>query len=242
MTTEQPHLLLHTYFRSSCSARIRTALHLKSLTYESSYIHLLKADQSSPQYTTINPSASVPTLTITPPSTSSNQPKIVIRQSLAILEFLDEYFPESKQLLPKDVVKRARVRELVDILACDVQPPTNLRILRRVKKISAGNDEVVNAWAKEIMGAGLEVYDRLVKEGREQGGEGRGKYSVGDEVTMADVCLAPAVEGALRYGVDVQGMEAVWGIYEELKKVDAFEKGGWRAQEDTPEEFRIKNE
>jgi len=230
-SSRMPHLLLHTYYRSSCTARVRTALHLKNLFYEPAYIHLLKKDQLSPTYSSLNPSASVPTLTITP---LSGDP-IIIRQSIAILEFLDEYFPNTTQLLPpkEDPTKRAKVRELVNILASDVQPPTNLRNLRRIKKLSDGNEDVVNTWAKDIMIDGLKAFDTLAEKYSEGG-----RYSVGDEITMADVCLAPAVEGALRYGVDVQGMGTVWRVYGELRRVEAFRKGGWRAQEDTPEEFR----
>ncbi|KUJ06798.1 Maleylacetoacetate isomerase [Mollisia scopiformis] len=233
MTSDQPHLLLHTYFRSSCTARVRTALHLKNLPYEPSYLHLLQKEHLSPTYSTINPSASVPTLTITP----SSGPKIVIRQSVAILEFLDEYFPDTPQLLPplSDPVRRAKVRELVNILVADVQPPTNLRNLRRLKKIAKGDEEVVNAWAKEIMIEGLRAFDALAEKYSEGG-----RYSVGDEVTMADVVLAPAVEGAFRYGVEVKRLGTVWRIYEEIKGIEAFRRGSWKCQEDTPEELREK--
>ncbi|KAK0119485.1 hypothetical protein ONS95_010932 [Cadophora gregata] len=241
-------LHLHSYFRSSCSARVRTALHLKglasSITY--TYIQLLKSAQLSPSYTSLNPSASVPTLTVTinPGSTSpenSRPEPIIIRQSIAILEFLEEYFssPETIRLLPpvSDPVGRARVRELVNIVACDVQPVTNLRVLKKVKGLVGADgkgdgDVAMKEWAKEFMGQGLEAYDR-VAEGY------AGRYSVGDEVSLADVCLAPAVEGAVRYGVDVEKLKTVWRIYNELKELDAFKEGDWRHQEDTPEEFRV---
>ncbi|KAG4441350.1 hypothetical protein IFR05_003164 [Cadophora sp. M221] len=223
----QPKLLLHTYFRSSCSARVRTAAHLKGIPLEYSYIHLLSSQQSSPSYTTLNPSASVPTLSFT---TSSGE-AVIIRQSIAILEFLEEYFPDTPRLLPPpdNIIGRARVRELVNIIANDTQPPSNLRILRKVE--SLGGEASPAEWAKEFMGKGLEAYDR-VAEGN------AGRYSVGDEVTMADVCLAPAVEGALRYGVDVEGLGTVWRVYNEIKRLEAFKKGDWRHQDDTPEEFR----
>ncbi|PVH69677.1 Maleylacetoacetate isomerase [Cadophora sp. DSE1049] len=230
-----PQLHLHTYFRSSCSARVRTALHLKglssSVTY--TYIPLLTSAQLSPSYTSLNPSASVPTLTLT----TSNE-KIVIRQSVAILEFLEEYFssPDIIRLLPpvSDPVGRARVRELVNIVACDVQPVTNLRVLKKVKTIAGEDkgDQAMKEWAKDFMGKGLEAYDR-VAEGY------AGEYSVGDEVSMADVCLAPAVEGAVRYGVDVERLKTVWRVYNAVKVLDAFKQGDWRHQEDTPEEFRV---
>lgn len=249
-TTNTPHLHLHSYFRSSCSARVRIALHLKglsspeNLTY--TYIPLLTSAQLSPTYTSLNPSASVPTLTVTPfsNSNSNSNEKIVIRQSVAILEFLEEYFTGDGivRLLPppNDPVNRARVRELVNIISCDTQPVTNLRILKRIKTLTreggeGGGDQAMKDWAKEFMGKGLEAYDR-VAEGY------AGRYSVGDEVTLADVCLVPAVEGALRYGVGVEGLGSgtVWRVFGELKGMDAFKKGDWRWQEDTPEEFRIQ--
>ena len=220
-----PKLLLHTYFRSSCSARVRTAAHLKDIPLEYAYIHLLKKEQTAPTYTVHNPSASVPTLTLT----EKNGNEIIIRQSIAILEFLEEYFPDKKPLLPRDVVGRARVRDLVNIIANDIQPPTNLRHIRRVKAM--GGDDA--AWAKEIMTAGLEAYDKVAEQYA-------GMYSVGDEVTMADVVLAPAVEGALRFGVDVERLGTVWRVYQRIKSMDAFKRGNWKHQEDTPEEFREK--
>lgn len=221
-------LLLHTYFRSSCSARVRTAAHYKGIPLTYTHIHLLQNAQSSPEYTSTNPCASVPTLTLTPPSGE----KIVIRQSIPILEFLEEYFPNTPPLLPplSQPIERARVRELVAIVASDVQPVTNLRVLRGVKKL--GGQEAVEEWARSWMQRGLEAYDR-VAEGY------AGKYSVGDEVSMADVVLAPAVEGALRYGVNLEELKTVKRVYENVRGLDAFKKGDWRHQEDTPEEFRV---
>jgi maleylacetoacetate isomerase len=223
---EKQTLHLHTYFRSSCSARVRTAAHYKNIPLTYSYIHLLQSDQTSPEYTLTNPSASVPNLTVT----SSGSPSIVIRQSIPILEFLEEYFPNTPRLLPENPVERARVRELMNIIACDLQPVTNLRILKAVKKL--GGEQAPAEWAKKWMGRGLEAYDK-VAEGY------AGKYSVGDEVSMADVVLAPAVEGALRYGVDLDGLKTVKRVYENVRGLDAFQKGDWRHQPDTPEEFRV---
>ena len=219
-------LHLHSYFRSSCSARVRTAAHLKGIPLTYSYIHLLQDEQSTPAYKASNPSASVPTLSLT----TRDGSKITIRQSVAILEFLEEYFPATTPLLPppSDAIGRARVRELVNIIASDVQPPTNLRILKRVKGV--GGDGGV--WAKEIMREGLGAFDR-VAEGY------AGMYSVGDEVTLADVCLAPACEGAVRFGVELEEFPTVWRVYGRIRALEAFRKGDWRHQEDTPEEFRV---
>lgn len=221
---ESPHL--HSYFRSSCSARVRTAANLKGIPLTYSYIHLVKNEQSTPEYTAINPSASVPTLTVI----DKNGKEIKIRQSIAILEFFEEYYPAKTPLLPPstDPIGRARVRELVDIVACDIQPVTNLRIIQRVRGLNGD----VGVWQKELMTAGLQAYEKLCELYA-------GKYSVGDSITLADVCLAPAVEGAVRFGVDMGAFPIVSRIYDVVKANEAFVKGDWRHQEDTPEEFRI---
>ncbi len=226
---DQQTIHLHTYFRSSCSARVRTAAHYKGLPLTYTSIPLLSNTQTSPSYLLTNPCASVPTLTVSIP----NKTPIIIRQSIPILEFFEEYFPSTPRLLPSDPVERAKVRELVAIIASDLQPVTNLRVLRAVKKVSGGKEEVPGEWAKEWMGRGLLAYER-VAEGY------AGRYSVGDELSMADVCLAPAVEGALRYGVDLeeQGLRTVKSVYENVRGLEAFKKGDWKHQEDTPEEFR----
>jgi maleylacetoacetate isomerase len=218
-------LRLHTYFRSSCSARVRTAASLKGIPLEYTYIHLLKNEQCSPSYLVSNPSASVPTLSLT----DKDGNEIIIRQSVAILEFLEEYFPDRQPLLPprSDYIGRARVRELVNIIANDVQPLTNLRVLKRVKEL--GGD--MKTWAKEIMMEGLRAYDKVAEKYA-------GEFSVGDEITMADVVLAPACEGALRFEVDLEQFPTVGRVYKRISVLDAFKKGDWKHQEDTPEEFR----
>ncbi|KAE9371590.1 Maleylacetoacetate isomerase [Stipitochalara longipes BDJ] len=233
MEQQNLHLHLHTYFRSSCSARVRTAAHYKGIPLTYTYIHLLSNAQSSPEYLSTNPSASVPTLTVTVP----NKSPIIIRQSVPILEFFEEYFPSTPKLLPESAVDRAKVRELVAIIASDLQPVTNLRVLRGVKKLSGGKEEAPGEWAKEWMSKGLLAYDKVAEAYA-------GKYSVGDEVSMADVCLAPAVEGALRYGIDLdgEGLGTVKRVYENVRGLEAFRKGDWKHQGDTPEEFRVKDE
>jgi maleylacetoacetate isomerase len=224
----KPSLHLHTYFRSSCSARVRTAANLKGIPLTYSFINLLKNEQTSASYSTINPCHSVPTLTITKPGPHGRT--FAIRQSVAILEYLEEQFPQ-RSLLPsrEDVEGRAKVRELVNIIANDVQPPTNLRILTRVKALGGDGP----TWAKELMEEGLQAYEAVARECA-------GEYSYGSEVTMADVVLAPAVEGALRWGVDISKMPTVKKVYENIRGLEAFEKADWKHQEDTPEELRSK--
>ena len=227
--SQSPTYELYTYFRSSCSARVRIAAHLKSIPLQYKYIHLLKSEQCSPEYRTVNPCESVPTLVIHQPDGSHSS----IRQSVAALEYLDEEYPEPALMPPKDdPLARARVRELVNIIACDVQPVTNLRILSRVRKMSPDNPSAGPDWQKHFMTVGLQAYEEILAS------TPAGKYSVDDNVTMADLCLSPAVDGALRFGVELDKLPNVHRVYQALQQLGAFQKGGWRTQEDTPEEFR----
>ncbi|RDW81175.1 maleylacetoacetate isomerase MaiA [Aspergillus mulundensis] len=227
MTTgSEPKVTLYTYFRSSCSARLRIALALKSIPYISIPINLLKNEQSSTQNTAVNPSATVPTLVIEYPS----QPSIIITQSLAALEYLDEAFPSRSSLLPpvSEPAQRALVRTLASIIACDVQPVTNLRILQRVAPF--GVDRA--AWSKDLIEAGFAAYETIAKESA-------GKFSVGDIITLADVCLVPAVWGAERVGVDLGEYPTIKRVAEALEREKVVKEGHWRTQLDTPEEFRV---
>lgn len=214
---------LYTYYRSSCSGRMRIALNLKNITPTYKYVNLINNEQSSEEYTHINPSHTVPTLIIT----KNSGPTIKLTQSVPALEYLEEAYPNLRPLLPKDADARAKVRTLVAIIASDVQPVTNLRILKRVSKL--GGDKA--AFAKELMTAGLLAYEAIAEESA-------GRFSVGDEVTLADVCLVPAVWGAERFGVDIGGMPSVRGVYERLGELDEVKRAHWARQEDTPAELR----
>ncbi|KIW29075.1 maleylacetoacetate isomerase [Cladophialophora immunda] len=220
---------LYSYFRSSCSARIRIAANLKNIPLEYKYIHLVKGEQHGKDYVALNPSESVPTLIVNDLETGDEVTRI--RQSVAILEFFEEVEQRNGVKLlpgPDDQVGRARVRELVNIVACDVQPVTNLRVLNFIKPLNIEAKQ----WQQHFMTLGFRAYEGLVKVYG-------GKYSVGDTVTMADCSLAPAIDGALRFGVDVQGQfPHIWGVWEEIKQLDAFKNGRWDNQEDTPEELR----
>ena len=230
MATDENHYKykLYTYFRSSCSARVRIAAHLKGIDLEYSFIHLVKGDQNASQYHSINPSESVPTLVVANSQTGEEITKI--RQSVAILEYFEESRPETLRLLPDDPVGRAKVRELVNIIASDVQPITNLRILSFIKPRGIE----ANEWQQNFMKLGFTAYEELLSLYS-------GKYSVGDQVTLADCALAPAVDGALRFGVEVeQVFPNIWKVWQNLYDVEAFQRGRWNAQNDTPEELRAK--
>lgn len=219
-----PEYELYTYFRSSCSARVRIAAHWKGLKLQHRFIHLLKDEQRSTEYIALNPSKSVPTLVV-----REGDAQFLVRQSIAILEYFEERHPELPPLLPppSDPIGRANVRDLVNIVACDIQPVTNLKILNKVRPLGVE----ANDWQQHFMKAGLEAYESIVRATA-------GQYSVGDEVTMADVVLAPAVDNAIRFNIDISSFPTVKRIYDGLAGLEAFQKGSWKAQPDTPAELR----
>ncbi|KAE8151195.1 glutathione S-transferase [Aspergillus avenaceus] len=216
-----PKITLYTYFRSSSSARLRIALHHKSLPFTSIPINLLQGEQQSPDNLSRNPSGTVPTLVIE----YADKSPVTITQSIAALEYLEEISPS---LLPSDPASRAVVRSLCQILASDVQPVTNLKILKRVAPLGMDRE----AWSRELFEDGFRAYEAIVKGTA-------GEFSVGDDVTMADVCLVPTVWGAERAGVKVEEYPTISRIVERLEGVEAVQKGHWRTQGDTPEEFRL---
>lgn len=156
-----------------------------------------------------------------------------ISQSGAIIEFWEEVWPLEPFLLPagkERALERAKVRELWGVIACDTQPVTNQRVVRRLKEVSVGEKE--GEWQAEFMETGLKAYEELMK----RGGFGGGRFSVGDEVTMADVALVAAVDRARRYKVEVGGvgLEGVGRVDANVRALEAYKKGGFRGQEDTP--------
>lgn len=221
-SSEGPHFRLHTYFRSSCSGRLRIALHYKSLPFEQIPIHLLKGEQSTPEFKALNPSGTVPLLTRLDADT-----EFAIGQSVAALEYLEEALPDRPRLLPEDPVSRAKVRTLVNIIACDTQPVTNSHILGAVQKI--GYDRM--KWGEEYTVKGLEAFEGVVKQTA-------GKYCVGDNFSLADVCLMPAAWGAQRYNIDLGRFPTIKRLFDSLSKEDVVVKAHWKSQPDTPEDLR----
>lgn len=224
MGFEDAKLTLYTYFRSSCSARVRTAANLKGIKLQYVYVNLLKGEQSDEEYTAINPSGAVPTLVVDTPHDGK---KIVIRQSTAILEFLEEAYPDTTPLLPNDLAQRAQVRELYNILAADFQPRTNLCVIKRVSKFGA----TAQQWCNEQMPPVLEAFETLLQLSA-------GKFCVGDEISLADVALAPAAEGALRWGIDLALFPKLNEIFRVIRTLPEFVQADWKHQEDTPIDLR----
>jgi maleylacetoacetate isomerase len=175
-------LTLSTYWRSSCSFRVRIALNYKKLTYESQHVNIVTGEQNSPEYLALNPIGHVPTLHVD---------GVAYVESVAIMELLEELYPEPA-LLPKSPQDRARVRALVETINAGIQPLQNLIVLGRV----GGDDqEKRNAWMKFFITRGLGAFEALASE--------KGPFAFGDAFTMADVCLVPQIFAARRVGVDL---------------------------------------
>jgi maleylpyruvate isomerase len=177
---------LHGYFRSSASYRVRIALNLKGLSADQLSYHLRKGEQRDPVYLAINPQGLVPTLL--------DDQGAILTQSLAIIEWLDETHPEPP-LLPKDPLRRARVRAFALALACDVHPVQNLKVLAKLRELGL-SEEQVTGWAAWVNREGLAACEALIA------GE-PGPFCFGAEPGMADLCLVPQLANARRFGVDL---------------------------------------
>ncbi|KFH41043.1 glutathione S-transferase-like protein [Hapsidospora chrysogenum ATCC 11550] len=226
---------LYAYWRSSCSARLRIALNIKGISYDNITVNLLKDEQLSAEHRALNPSCSVPLLVRKKPvdaTTTTTTTPFKIGQSVAALEYLDEVHPEAPLLPPSsDPEARAVVRTLVNIVACDIQPVTNLRIMRRVRSLGGNAEE----WNRELIVDGLRAYEDVIAGGC------AGRYSYGDDVTMADVCLLPGVWNAKRFGVEVAGQfPTIAKVTENLEQLRAVQDAFYVNQPDAPEEMRAK--
>jgi maleylpyruvate isomerase len=177
---------LHGYFRSSASYRVRIALNLKGLSADHLPHHLRKGEQRDPAYLAINPQGLVPTL--------QDDRGVILTQSLAIIEWLDETHPEPP-LLPADPLRRAKVRAFAMVLACDTHPVQNLKVLARLRELGLA-DEQVTAWAAWANREGLTACETLIANEP-------GPFCFGAAPTLADLCLVPQLANARRFGVDV---------------------------------------
>lgn len=199
-------LALHNYWRSSASHRVRIGLGLKKLPYEYVVINILKRDQHADAYRSKNPMAQVPTLEVTEDDGTVR----AINQSLPILEYLDERWPEPP-IMPADLYLRARTRLLAEIVNSGIQPLQNLTTTNQVKAF--GGDAAV--WPKSFIADGLTAFERAARETA-------GKFCIGDAPTIADCCLIPQLASARRFGVDITKHDLLLGIEQRCMALPAF--------------------
>ncbi|MCW5747166.1 MAG: maleylacetoacetate isomerase [Alphaproteobacteria bacterium] len=197
------------YFRSSAAFRVRIAMNLKGIKPELAFIHLRRQDQTSPAYTKVNPQQLVPALVLDDGTTFG--------QSLAILEYLEETHPEPP-ILPRDPAGRARVRSLAMIVACEIHPIQNLRVLNYLGTAYGQGDSGKQAWARHWIDVGFTAYEASVA-----GDPHTGRFSHGDSPTLADMALVPQVFNAQRFGNDLSKFPTIQRIFAACMALPAFD-------------------
>ncbi len=197
---------LFSYFRSSAAYRVRIALNLKGIAYETAPVHLVKdgGHNKRPEFRAINPQMRVPVLV-----TSAGD---ILIQSLAIIEYLDETRP-SPALLPKDPIARAKVRALAELIACDIHPLNNTSPLRYLKNEMSQEQAAIDTWYHHWVLAGFEALEALLKPS---------PYACGSQVTLADVCLVPQVYNARRLKVPLEKFPKIVGVDSACLALPAF--------------------
>jgi len=199
---------LYTYFRSSAAFRVRIALNLKGLAYEPVFVHLAKGEHRAAAYAKVNPQALLPTLELDDGTR--------LTQSLAIIEYLDEKHPQ-KPLLPKDAQERARVRSLSYLIASEIHPLNNLRVLQHLKRALNQSEDQVNAWYRHWIADGLAKLEAELASSK-------GRFCHGDTPTMADCCLVPQIFNAKRYQSDLAPYPNTMRVFETCMQLEAFDR------------------
>lgn len=212
------NLKLHGYWRSSAAYRVRIALGLKGLDYEHVPVHLTRdgGEQRTPAYLRLNPGGRVPTLEVdgTP-----------IYQSMAILEWLEEQYPEPP-LLPPDRLARAKVRGISQMIVADIQPLQNLSVTRYLRDVGRWDDAKVSAWLRHWISQGMSGVEASLQA------LGGSRFACGDVPTMAEVCLIPQCYAARRFGVDLAGFPTIHRIEGLCSTIPAFQHAAPEAQPD----------
>ncbi len=216
-------LALHSYWRSSSSWRVRIGLHLKRLPFEYRTVNLVKdgGEQWSEAHRRRNPMSQVPVLEV-----EDGGRTLFLSQSMAILEWLDERFPDPP-FLPPDPEGRARVRMLAEHVNSGIQPFQNNAVLKWVRDRLRGEAE---GFAREFVGRGLEALERAVREGRPPGST----FCHGARPTLADLYLVPQLFGGRRWGVDVSRFPTLLAVERACAEIDAFAKSEPEVQPDAP--------
>ncbi len=214
---------LYSYFRSSAAYRVRIVLNLKKISYITVPIHLVRhgGEQHSAEYLNINPQGLVPSLDI---AEAEHKPQI-ITQSGAIIEYLEETFPQPA-LLPTSLIERAYVRTLMQIIACDMHPLNNLRVLQYIEDTFDCDGSEKMTWYHHWLAKGFAAIDQQLTE------HGSSPYCFHEQITMADVYLVPQVYNALRFKLDMTPYPAINCIYQHCIQLPAFSAASPELQPD----------
>jgi len=213
--------VLFSYWRSSCSWRVRIALHLKNVEYEYRAIHLVKdgGEQLKDEFRNINPLSQVPAYI---DYTEDGEPR-TITQSLAIMEYLEEkYQSQGISILGNDIFQRAKVRQISEMINSGTQPIQNLSVMN----YHSTDQKERSAWSKHFIDKGLKAVEKVLEKSA-------GKYCVGNSISMADCCLVPQVYNAKRFNVDMNQFPIIKEIIGNLETEDAFVKAHPQQQPDS---------
>lgn len=213
-------MILYSYFRSSAAYRVRIGLNLKGLDYQIRPVHLLKdgGQQHQPDYVQVNPVQLLPAL---------DDDGLIITQSLAILEYLDERYPELP-LLPKASADRAWARSMAQTVACDIHPLNNLRVLQYLKNDLHVREDARNQWYRHWVSVGLEGLEALVLR---HGKKGQA-FIFGDLPSIAEICLIPQMFNARRFDIDLTAFPRLLAIEEKCLELSAFQEAAPDRQPD----------
>ena len=215
-------LKLYSYWRSSAAYRVRAALHLKGLPFEIVPVHLTRngGEQHHPDYAELNPQELVPLL---------RDGGRLVRQSMAIIEYLDETYDGEIKLLPATARDRARVRALAQLVVCDIHPINNLRVMQYLEREFKVPAEEREAWSRHWIEEGFRALEAVLADS-----PSTGVFCEGDDPSLADVCLVPQVYNAQRWSVDMSRYPTIARINEECLKLPAFDKARPENQPDAP--------
>lgn len=211
---------LYSFFRSSAAFRVRIALNIKGLTYQyiAKDLRLGGTEHRSPDYLALNPQGLVPTL---------EDHGRAIPQSLAIIEYLDEAYPQTVRLLPPAAADRAIVRAMAQAIACDIHPLNNLRVLNYLKSQMGQSEEATKVWYRHWITEGFIALERLIDRY-----SGDGNHCFGTKPTLADVCLVPQVCNAMRFKTDLSVFPKLRAVAGHLEQLPAFHAARPEAQPD----------
>jgi len=210
-------LKLYSYYRSSASFRVRIVLNLKQLPYEIIPVHLVKngGEQHAPDYLALNPSGAVPSL---------EQGGQILTQSNAICEYLNELNAEPA-LLPLDIVERAWVRSVCNLVACDIHPINNLRVLKHITKTFNVDETQKTDWYRHWIKQGFQGLEKLLSQRA-------GNYCWGDTITMADAFVIPQIWNAHRFDCPMDGYPILQRVYKNAMQLSAFQQASPPEQPD----------
>ncbi|XP_074605056.1 putative maleylacetoacetate isomerase 2 [Brevipalpus obovatus] len=212
--------ILYSYFRSSCSYRVRIVLQLKNIPFEYKAVSLIKdgGEQHSSQYRQVNPFGFVPALVITDNDGKTH----TLFESMAIIDYLEQKYPQNS-IYPKDLIDRASSLAIAESITSGIQPVQNLELLKMLEKMGIDKSK----WSKDWITGKFQSLEKVLETTC-------GKYCIGNTISIADICLVPQVYNAQRFEVDMSKFPTITRIANELEKNEAFQKAHPSVQPDTP--------